>query len=220
MPKSRFHGLIKEYDGGTLMECYVHPSIDYTRIPEMIKAQREFILRRIRTVSKSDKVVYPALPKNWTPSRAGHSSRGNEAALRAMAIPGVAEAGWTMVDLQKSTAAAKDSDKQRNVLKSELMSIVRKVEEQQFAWPFREPVDTTEVKDYLDVIKEPIDLSTMEKRIRKGVWYKSKKQLHSDMVMMVENCQAYNDISSAYYECASNLEKFLKVVFPGIESSK
>ena len=108
MPKSRFHGLIKDYDGGTLMECYVHPAIDYTRIPEMLEAQKEFIMRRIRTVSRSDKVIYPPLPKGWKPMITGHSSRGNEAASKAIAIPGMVEAGWTMADLLASTAAAKD----------------------------------------------------------------------------------------------------------------
>lgn len=215
MPKSRYHGLNKDYDGSTLMECYVHPSIDYYRIPEMIKAQREFIIKRIRVTSKSDKVVYPPLPKGWEPDnqRTGLSSRGNEAAIRAMAIPGVAEAGWTMADLLASTAAAKDSDRQRNHLKSELLAIVRKTEDQQFAWPFREPVDTTEVTDYLNVINDPIDLSTIEKRIRKGDWYKSKDMLQVDMTRMVNNCKAYNDPSSPYYECALNLEKYIKAVF-------
>ena len=200
------------------MECYIHPSIDYARIPEMIKAQREFILDRIRTVSKSDKVIYPPLPQGWTPPNHGGllSSRGNELASRAIAVPGMVEAGWTMADLLASTAAAKDGDRQKNHMKSEMLNIVRKVEEQHFSWPFRAPVDTNEVKDYLDVIKEPIDLSTMEKRVRKGGWYKSKKQLHSDMVLMINNCKTYNDENSPYYECATSLEKYLKVVFPDI----
>jgi histone acetyltransferase len=213
MPKSRFHGLIKDYDGGTLMECYVHPSIDYTRIPQMIKAQREFLLQRVRTISKSDKIIYPPLPKGWTPNWKGLSSRGNEAATRALAIPGMSEAGWTMADLLASTAAAKDNDRQRNHMKSELLAIVRKIEEQHFAWPFREPVDTSEVKDYLDVINEPIDLFTIDKRIRKGGHYKSKKQLFTDMMTMVNNCKTYNDATSPYYECATNLEKYLKTIF-------
>jgi histone acetyltransferase len=217
MPKTRYHGLIKDYDGGTLMECYIHPSVDYTRIPQMLKAQRDFILNRVKLFSKSDKVIYPPLPKHWVPEHQGHSSRGNEAALRVMAIPGIKEAGWTMSDLSASTKAAKDSDRQRNQLKSELLSMVRKIEEQHFAWPFREPVDTTEVKDYLDIIKDPIDLSTMEKRIRKGDWYKSKEQFHADLIRMVKNCQTYNDVNSPYYECASNLHKFCKALFPEIK---
>lgn len=216
MPKGRFHGLIKDYDGGTMMECYVHPSIDFTRIPEMIKAQREFILKRIRTVAKSHKVVYPPLPKGFSTRTIENVSRGNEAAARAMAIPGVAEAGWTMADLLASTGGAKDADRQKNHIKSELLALVRKTEEQQFAWPFREPVDTTEVKDYLEIIKDPIDLSTIEKRIRKGDWYKSRQMLYADLMRMVNNCKLYNESSSPYYECAVSLEKFLGTIFPDV----
>lgn len=213
MPKGRYNGLIKDYDGGTMMECYIHPSIDYTRIPEMVQAQRDFIMKRVRLKAKSATVVYDPLPANFRPNLEG-VSRANEAAARAMAIPGVAEAGWTMADLLASTGGAKDADRQKNVLKSELLQLVHKTEEQQFAWPFREPVDTNEVVDYLEVIKEPIDLSTIEKRIKKGDWYKSKQMLFRDMMLMVNNCKRYNDETSTYHECAVNLEKFLKTLFP------
>ena len=127
-----------------MMECYVHPSIDFTRIPEMLAAQRKFILSRIRLKAKSHK-IYEPLPKGFSPNLEG-VSRANEAAARAMAIPGIAEAGWTMTDLLAATGQGKDVDRAKNALKSEMLNIVRKVEEQQFAWPFREPVDTTEVK--------------------------------------------------------------------------
>lgn len=197
-----------------MMECYIHPSIDFTRIPEMLQAQRDFLIQRIRLKAKSHKVVYDPLPKDFKPNLEG-ISRANEAAARAMAIPGVAEAGWTMADLLASTGGAKDADRQRNALKSELLQIVHKTEEQQFAWPFREPVDTTEVQDYLEVIKDPIDLMTIEKRIKKGDWYKSKQMLYRDLMLMVNNCKLYNDEASTYYECAVSLGKFLQSIFPG-----
>jgi len=212
MSKGRYNGLIKDYDGGTPMECYIHPSIDFTRIPEMIKAQRVFILDRIRLKAKSHLVSYSPLPKDFKPNLEG-VSRVNEPVARAMAIPGVAEAGWTMADVLASTSGVKDADRQKNVLKSELLAIVRKTEEQQFSWPFREPVDTSEVHDYLDVIKEPIDLSTIEKRIKKGDYYKEKQMLYRDLMLMVNNCKLYNDENSGYYECAVSLEKFLKGLF-------
>ena len=144
MPKGRYQGLIKDYDGGTMMECYVHPSIDFTRIPEMIAAQRKFILDRIRLKANSHK-VYDPLPKDWSPNLEG-VSRANDGAARAMAIRGMAEAGWTMAELMAATGQGKDMDRAKNALKSELLAMVRKVEEQQYAWPFREPVDTNEVK--------------------------------------------------------------------------
>lgn len=215
MPKGRYNGLIKDYDGGTMMECYIHPSIDYTRVPEMIRAQRDFIMSRIKLKAKSHRVVYNALPKDWKPMLAG-VSRANESAARAMAIPGVVEAGWVIADLLSMTGATKDADRQKNALKSDLLQLVRKTEEQQFAWPFREPVDRQEVPDYFEVIKEPIDLSTIEKRIRKGDWYKSKQMLFRDLMLMVNNCKIYNDVDSTYYECAINLEKYLKTIFPNV----
>jgi histone acetyltransferase len=143
MPKGRFQGLIKDYDGGTMMECYVHPSIDYTRIPEMLTAQRNYVLSRIRLKANSTR-VYEPLQQGFSPSLEV-VSRANEAASRALAIPGMIEAGWTMADLQSVTGQGKEADRAKNALKSEMIQIVRKVEEQQFAWPFRKPVDTAEV---------------------------------------------------------------------------
>lgn len=211
MPKGRYHGLIKDYDGGTMMECYVHPSISFTRIPEMLAAQRKFILSRIRLKANSTR-VYDPLPQGFNPNLEG-VSRANETAARAMAIPGMVEAGWTMADLMSATGQGKDVDRAKNALRSEMLSIVRKVEEQQFAWPFREPVDTTEVKDYLEVIKEPIDLSTIDKRIRKGDHYKSKQMLFADLMLMVNNCKLYNEPASTYVQCAASLEKYLGTLF-------
>ena len=212
MPKGRYQGLIKEYDGGTMMECYVHPSVDFTYISETLSAQRKIILNRIKLKALSHSDVYDPLPKNWNPHLEG-ISRANESAARALAVPGMVEAGWTMADLITTTGQGKDSDRAKNALKSELMSIIRKVEDQQFAWPFREPVDTNEVKDYLDIIKEPIDLLTIDKRIRKGDHYKSKKMLYADLVLMVNNCKLYNDETSTYVQCAMNLERFLTTLF-------
>jgi histone acetyltransferase len=211
MPKGRYFGLIKDYDGGTPMECYVHPSIDFTRIPNMITAQHTFLLERVALNSHS-KTVYPPIP----PPDAGEAtalSRGSQAAARALAVPGMLQAGWTMSDLVAATGQGKEADRQKTALKSELLAMIRKIEEQQYAWPFREPVDTSEVADYLEVIREPIDLSTIEKRVRQDNHYKSKQMLFSDLMLMVNNCKLYNDDKSPYVQCAISLENFLGTLF-------
>jgi len=69
------------------------------------------------------------------------------------------------------------------------------------------------VPDYLDVIKEPIDLMTIEKRIRQDNHYKSKQMLFADLMLMVNNCKLYNDEASTYVQCATNLEKFIQSLF-------
>ncbi|KAL7549527.1 hypothetical protein ACHAWF_012797 [Thalassiosira exigua] len=231
MPKGRYHGLIKDYDGGTIMECYIHPSIDYTRVRETVAAQRKFILDRIRaSTSKSDKVVYPPLPTDFVStlppcaappppaaSAAVVSSASAHAAAveRALRVPGVAAAGWTARDLLAAVREDRgDTDRRRHQLRSDLLSLVSKVSEQQFAWCFRDPVNTDEVEDYLDVIPDPIDLRTVERRIRRGDWYKSKHMLYSDMMRMVNNCKIYNGEGSQYYEYAVSLEKYLTTIFP------
>jgi len=41
LPREKWAGYIKDYDGGTLMECKIHPRVNYLRVPEIIKSQRE-----------------------------------------------------------------------------------------------------------------------------------------------------------------------------------
>ena len=139
-------------------------------------------------------------------------------AERALSIPGVIEAGWTMSDilslLHRNGNSTKDMDRRKSQLKSDLLNIVSKVSDQQFAWCFRDPVNTDEVKDYSTVIKDPIDLRTMEKRIRKGDFYKNLSMLYVDMMKMVNNCKVYNGEGTPYYDHAVSLEKYLGTIFP------
>jgi histone acetyltransferase len=63
------------------------------------------------------------------------------------------------------------------------------------------------------VIKELINLQTIEKRIRKGDHYKSKQMLYADLMLMVNNCKLYNEEASTYVQCAQSLEKYLGTLF-------
>ena len=40
MPREWWAGVIKDYDGGTLMECHMHPTIDFLHIKDIISQQR------------------------------------------------------------------------------------------------------------------------------------------------------------------------------------
>ncbi|KAL3823595.1 hypothetical protein ACHAXA_005576 [Cyclostephanos tholiformis] len=111
-----------------------------------------------------------------------------------------------------------DDIENRHILNLELMALVKKLSDQEFACCFRDPVtsylDDEEVKDYLSVISDPIDLSTMEKRIRKGDWYETKHMLYSDMMKMTNDCKLYNGQGTEYYDCSVDLEKYLDKIFP------
>ena len=75
-------GWIKDYDGGTLMECVINPKLPYTDFATLVERQREALDRHIRTLSRSH-VVHPGL----TGFAAGGSHH-----LSVSSIPGVAQA--------------------------------------------------------------------------------------------------------------------------------
>lgn len=67
---------------------------------------------------------------------------------------GVLEAGWTEEELNAQNR--RKSDRDALATNKELLSIWREIERHDQAWPFREPVDLTEVTDYLKVVAHPM----------------------------------------------------------------
>lgn len=63
---------------------------------------------------------------------------------------------------------------------------------------FGEPVDQNEVPDYSDVVKEPMDLSTMRMKLERYE-YHTIDDFHRDFMLMVNNCLAYNAKETVFY---------------------
>lgn len=93
-------------------------------------------------------------------------------------------------------------------LKSQLLQLLKAVSNHRSAWPFHEPVDTTVVVDYLDHIKEPVDLQLISKRIDNGT-YISKAAFKADLDKMCKNCMIYNTPDTNYYKYVSNVLQWL-----------
>ncbi|XP_035209006.1 nucleosome-remodeling factor subunit NURF301-like [Stegodyphus dumicola] len=94
---------------------------------------------------------------------------------------------------------SKDYENIRRLLKT-LMS-------HKHAWPFMKPVDPLEAPDYYKVIKEPMDLKTVEQRLNSHT-YKRLADFIGDMTKIFDNCRYYNPRSSPFYNCAEMLESF------------
>lgn len=58
------------------------------------------------------------------------------------------------------------------------------------------------------MIKEPMDLSTMEQRLEADA-YTSVEQFLYDARLIFNNCRSYNNETTTYYKNANKLEKFL-----------
>ncbi|KAG8978919.1 hypothetical protein FRB94_012613 [Tulasnella sp. JGI-2019a] len=74
---------------------------------------------------------------------------------------------------------------------------------------FHEPVDTTAVPTYTDIIKNPMDLSTMKKKLDTGL-YRTFQQFSDDFNLMISNCKTFNPAPSLYHSEATKLETFGK----------
>ena len=59
------------------------------------------------------------------------------------------------------------------------------------SWPFHQPVNHKQVKDYYKIITMPMDLETMRKNAQKHI-YQSREQFLEHVELMVKNCAAYN----------------------------
>ncbi|XP_063219960.1 bromodomain-containing protein homolog isoform X2 [Bacillus rossius redtenbacheri] len=69
---------------------------------------------------------------------------------------------------------------------------------------FREPVDQTEVLDYADVVKQPMDLSTMKTKLESHQ-YPDLWSFEADFKLMIQNCMAYNSRDTIFYKAAVKL---------------
>lgn len=122
MPRERWHGFIKDYDGGTLMEGFIHPTLPFTDLPGMIAEQRAALDSAVRQYTTAH-VVHSGLTR-WKEAEAAaraqqaeraeaerseeEKTEGAPAAFRPAIgfvprppplplgdIPGVKEAGWS-----------------------------------------------------------------------------------------------------------------------------
>ncbi|MED6231855.1 hypothetical protein ATANTOWER_011068 [Ataeniobius toweri] len=100
-----------------------------------------------------------------------------------------------------------------------LRRILRSLQAHKMAWPFLEPVDTNDAPDYYKVIKEPMDLSTMEERLHKREYVKLTEFV-ADMTKIFDNCRYYNPSDSPFYQSAEVLENFFVQKLKGFKASR
>ncbi|EFX77367.1 hypothetical protein DAPPUDRAFT_27648, partial [Daphnia pulex] len=77
-----------------------------------------------------------------------------------------------------------------------------------YAWPFHEPVDTIKhgLTDYFKVIKFPMDLGTVKKRLQNN-YYWSATDCIRDINNIFDNCYTYNDPSQDVVKMGQQLGK-------------
>ncbi|KAI9250326.1 Bromodomain-containing protein [Sporodiniella umbellata] len=119
-------------------------------------------------------------------------------------------------ETQKQLCTEKEVDKAFSVSERMLpyekrlcIETLNKLKKHPCAFAFLQPVDPVyfNIPDYFDVIKHPMDLSAIEKKLNT---YKSKAEFISDIQLMLDNCYTYNNQTDPVCEQARELEKILK----------
>ena len=74
-----------------------------------------------------------------------------------------------------------------------MLPLLENILNDQYGWLFRDPVDPIElgIPDYFDIIKNPMDLSLVQKRLKDG-YYKTFDSAKSDVNLVFENAIQYN----------------------------
>lgn len=179
-------GRIKDYEGGTLMQGKILPNIDYANIYDMLTARRVQLLDILRK-------EYPEAHRQYvlSPEQLQNKNMSPED------IPGLLEGGYQPTEKVVGGES----------LTELLMYLCAELQKHNSAWPFLEPVDPQVVTDYRSIIKHPMDLGTVKKKILAGV-YGAFEEMNADIQLIISNCLLYNPPNTLYAKCAKKLDDF------------
>ncbi|KAK4462103.1 hypothetical protein QBC42DRAFT_305897 [Cladorrhinum samala] len=191
LDKSVWMGYIKDYEGGTIMQCSMLPRIRYLEMGRMLLKQKECVQAKIRNFSKSHIVHLP--PKQW---------KNGVEPIDPMSIEAIRASGWSpdMDELARQPRHGPNYN--------QLLHLLNDLQNHNSAWPFLVPVNRDEVADYYDVIKEPMDLQTMEQKLEADQ-YLTPEDFIKDAKLVFDNCRKYNNETTPYAKSANKLEKFM-----------
>ncbi|PKI82278.1 Gcn5p [Malassezia vespertilionis] len=180
LSRSVWVGYIKDYEGGTLMQCSMVPRIRYLQVQEFLADQKRLIQARIRSFSHSH-VVYPGLDafKERDEKEPNTLNSGKlELTVQPSEVPGLRETGWTpaMDELNRRS--------QRGPHFTAMRHILVELNGHASSWPFVAPVNANDVPDYYTVITNPMDLSTMEAKLENNQ-YQTVDDMVADAQLVV-----------------------------------
>ncbi|TRM69318.1 hypothetical protein BD626DRAFT_392727 [Schizophyllum amplum] len=204
-------GYIKDYEGGTIMQCTMLRKVDYLEKQTILRTQHEAVMTKIREFSHSE-VVHPGIAEEvWARAMEGKvvkqegqvQIKKDEMVLSPQDVPGLKETNWT-ADMISVTQVPR-----RNPDYTFMERLLQDLQSHSQAWPFLKPVSKTEVPDYYEVIKEPMDFEKMDHKLT-TLQYHNVDEFVTDAQLVFDNCRVYNPETTVYAKAANRLEKFMK----------
>ena len=84
--------------------------------------------------------------------------------------------------------------------------ILKTLQDDENGWPFLEPVDGEIVPNYYEIIPNPMDLSTIQSKLKSNK-YKKVELFIEDVELIFLNCKHYNTSKAPAYKAGVKLEK-------------
>ena len=175
--------------------------------PAVTSSKEEKVERKVPVPASSPAVVPP---KAVTPAT-------------KQAVPTAApKAGVAAAELTTSAAPSERAESPVSSVAEDLpISVIKKRNEQflkvlkllnahEKSEPFKKPVTKREAPDYHNVIKKPMALNDVKKRVEKSEYEGNTKEFFGDMNLIFSNAMQYNTKNSEIWAWAKELQAILK----------
>ncbi|XP_065342167.1 bromodomain adjacent to zinc finger domain protein 2B-like isoform X13 [Cloeon dipterum] len=108
-----------------------------------------------------------------------------------------------------SPPAKKDRNKKLARELTACKTLLDELEAHDEAWPFLLPVNTKQFPTYRKIIRSPMDLSTIRKRLTEGV-YKGREEFCADVRVIFNNCETFNEDDSPVGKAGHSMRSFFE----------
>jgi len=206
MEPSRWIGFIKDYDQVTLVHCQIRPEIDYLNFQEAVLDRQLAMLAERTGIQISKPLPEFAEEQPSLPHAVYHLSLPLPMILRRRA-PNLKSPAVIQI--------LKDYDDNCAAIRPKLFKILEGLKaDAKNSEPFRKPVTEEIAPDYFDVIHSPMDLMSIENRLRRyDDYYKRPEIFAIDVTLMCNNAKLFNSPDSTYYRNAVELLKRFRKLY-------
>ena len=129
--------------------------------------------------------------------------------MKQLAENRFAEKEEKMVRLEKAINPLLD-DNDQVAFSYVLETVANKLKNITESWPFHKPVDKKKIKNYYDMIKQPMDLETLA-RNAKSHQYSSREEFVADVELMYSNSAMFNGEESQFTKKAAEIVESAKL---------
>ncbi|GMJ04313.1 global transcription factor group E8 [Hibiscus trionum] len=197
-------------------------SMQVLSLSKMSQSERKGLQRTNGvTVSSSSDILSCSNGQVFPPARdfqkssmmaSGPGKKGNPLSGKAQGLD------RTFSGKSESAKHASAANTSNIMLMKQCEGLLKRLMGHQYGWVFNQPVDVVKlnIPDYFNVIKHPMDLGTVKKKIASGT-YASPLEFHDDVKLTFSNAMTYNPPGNDVHIMADTLNKFFEVRWKNIE---